>query len=473
MTTEVERRIAAGDLGFVDADALAEFVLRRRWFGSKSREVLHVTVLDAVALRSQAPLLAAALLEVRFQPGTHDVYQVLLGFRPDEEEWEGDVIARAEGWTVYEALSDPVLCRELVHLVRGSTTVHGEEGSIDFHAVDGFAVGGAELRETRAIVAEQSNSSVVLDEELILKAYRRLEPGVNPELELLRFLTERDFPYIASLAGWYSFTGRLMEATLGILQQYVQGEEDGWAYALECLRDDPEAFHPQARRLGEVTGAMHVVLGSDTTDPRFTPEEASTEALGILTATIDEEIEQLFADLPDREELEPIAGRGEEVRERLRLLSRVAAPGRVIRNHGDYHLGQVLRTSSEWIVLDFEGEPARSLPDRRRKRSPLRDVAGMLRSFAYAASAAEVEQGVVPPADWEDRARSEFLAGYVPVVEPSGLLPPGDEALRRLLAVFELEKAVYELRYELDNRPDWVKIPVAGINRLLDADSPE
>jgi maltokinase len=467
MTSDVDRRVADGDLGFLDAEALSEFVLRRRWFGAKSREVAHVGVLGAVPLRSQAPLLAIALLEVRFQPGTHDVYQVLLGFRPDEEEWEKDVIAGTDGWTAYEALSDPVLCRELVHLVRGSTSVQREEAAIDFRAADGFAVGGAELREARLIDAEQSNSSVVLDEELILKAYRRLEPGVNPELELLRFLTEREFPNVASLAGWYSFAGRLMEATLGIVQEYVQGEQDGWTFALECLGESPEAFHPQARRLGEVTGAMHVVLGSDSTDPAFTPEEASAEALGILTATIDEEIDELFAGLPDREELEPIAGRGEEVREELRLLSRVAAPGRVIRNHGDYHLGQVLWTGADWIVLDFEGEPARSLPERRRKRSPLRDVAGMLRSFAYAASAAEVEQAIVPPEDWEERARSEFLAGYVPVAEPSGLLPPGEDALRRLLAVFELEKAVYELRYELDNRPDWVRIPVAGISRLL------
>ena len=473
MTSEVERRVAAGDLGFLDGEALAEFVLRRRWFAAKSREVLHVGVLDAVPLRSQAPLLATALLEVRFQPGTHDVYQALLGFRPDEDEWEEDVIARTEGWTVYEALSDPLLCRELVHLVRGSTTVDMEEAAVEFQAVDGFAVGGAELRETRAIGAEQSNSSVVLDEELILKAYRRLEAGVNPELELLRFLTEREFPNIASLAGWYSFAGRLMEATLGILQQYVQGEQDGWAFALECLAEDPEAFHPQARRLGEVTGAMHVVLGSDTADPRFTPEEASTEALGILTATIDEEIEQLFADLPDREELEPIAGRGEEVRERLSLLSRVAAPGRVIRNHGDYHLGQVLSDRRGLGRARLRGRagavasrtPAQAVaaPGRGRDASLV-----CLRGLGRRGGARDRS-----PADWEERARSEFLAGYVPVVEPSGLLPPGDDAVRRLLAVFELEKAVYELRYELDNRPDWVEIPVAGISRLLDADSPE
>jgi maltokinase len=466
--TDVERRLASGDLGFLDEEALSDFVLRRRWFGSKSREVFHVGVLGVVPLRTTAPLLACALLEVRFGEGTHDVYQVLLGLRPVEEGWTEDVIAETGGWTVYDALADPVLCRELVHLVRGSTTVHADDAAIDFHSVDGFAVGGAELRESRPIGAEQSNSSVVLDEQLILKAYRRLEPGVNPELELVRFLTEKKFPNVAPLSGWYSYSGRLMEATLGILQEFVQGEKDGWAFALERLASSPEAFHPQARRLGEVTGAMHVALGSDSGEPRFAPEEPSAEALPILTATIDEEIEELFADLPDQPALEPIAGRGEEVRDRLRQLSRVKAPGRVIRNHGDYHLGQVLWTGSDWIVLDFEGEPARSLPERRLKRSPLRDVAGMLRSFAYAASAASVAKGTEPPPDWEARSREEFLAGYLPVVEPSGLLPPGEEGVNRLLAVFELEKAVYELRYELDNRPDWLGIPVAGILRLLE-----
>jgi maltokinase len=174
----------------------------------------------------------------------------------------------------------------------------------------------------------------------------------------------------------------------------------------------------------------------------------------------------VFASLPEDSALEPIAGRGEEVRERLRIRSHVGATGRVIRHHGDYHLGQVLWSREDWVVIDFEGEPARGLTERRRKRSPLRDVAGMLRSFAYAASASELERGVKPPDDWEERARAEFLAGYLDEVESS--IIPGGQAFDRLLALFELEKAVYELRYELDNRPDWVRIPVAGIQRLLE-----
>lgn len=467
----VERRIAAGDLGFLDEEGLREFVLGRRWFGAKSREVTSASVLAAVPLRATAPLLAVALVEIRFQPGTHEVYQLPLGFRPTDEGWSDTVLQKADGWTVYDALADPLLCRELVHLVRASSTVQTEEGALEFRPLENFAVAAAEL-EARPLGVEQSNSSVLFGEELVLKAYRRVEPGVNPELELLRFLTERDFPNIAPLVGWYAYAGRLMDATLGILQEYVPGHSDGWAFAHSSLERDPEEFVRRAHRLGEVTGALHVALASEGGDPHFAPDEPSVEALSLLTATVDEEIEQLFLDLPDDEALEPIAGRGEEVREQLRQLSQIGAAGRVIRTHGDYHLGQVLWTGKDWIVLDFEGEPARAIPERRRKRSPLRDVAGMLRSFAYAASSAALTAGAEPPPDWEERARAEFLAGYMPALEGTGLLPPGEEAVERLLSVFELEKAVYELRYELDNRPDWVQIPVAGIARLLATPAP-
>ena len=195
------------------------------------------------------------------------------------------------------------------------------------------------------------------------------------------------------------------------------------------------------------------------------------EPLGLLTASVDEDIEAIFLDLPPTEALEPIAGRGEEVREQLRLLTHAGSPGRVIRHHGDFHLGQTLWAEDDWVILDFEGEPARPLPERRRKRSALRDVAGMLRSFAYAVSASELHRDVTAPAGWEDRARSEFLDAYLETVDPN-LVPSGRAATERLLAVFELEKAVYELRYELNHRPDWVKIPVAGILRLLEQPAP-
>ncbi|MHB8641569.1 MAG: phosphotransferase [Gaiellaceae bacterium] len=366
-------------------------------------------------------------------------------------------------------LDDPHHVRELVHMIRGSVTVQAPEGTLEFRALEGFAGLGTELTSARTIATEQSNTSIVFDEEVILKVFRRLEAGVNPELELLRFLTERGFANIAQLAGWFAYIGRPLDATLGVLQQFVAGGLDGWELALDELEREPERFLAPLRRLGNVTGTMHTVLGSDPADPNFSPEEPSAETLALLTATVDEEIMRIFVELPDDvEALDPIRGRGEEVRESLALLSHVGSFGKLIRTHGDFHLGQTLFADEDWVILDFEGEPARSLPERRRKRSPLRDVAGMLRSFAYAVSAVEILRGAIAPDDWEAPARAEFLAGYNETVDPS-LLPAGQAAVDRLLTVFELEKAVYELRYELNNRPDWVHIPVAGILRLLEA----
>jgi predicted trehalose synthase len=320
-----------------------------------------------------------------------------------------------------------------------------------------------EAPAVRSIGVEQSNSSIVFDDRLILKVFRRLEPGDNPELEMLRFLTDRGFENIPTLAGWYEFAGDLLWATLGVLTDFVVDGRDGWAFTLE----NRDAVIDDLAGLGKVTAQMHNVLASDSSDPDFAPEEPGSEALSLLTATIDEEIERLFIDLPaDSDATTAIAGRGEEVRDRLQQLSHVGVGGRVIRTHGDYHLGQTLRTPDRWVLLDFEGEPARPLRDRRRKRSPLRDVAGMLRSFAYAASAME-QDGDAASRAWEERARGAFLGGYLAEVEPS-LMPAGQQAIDKLLSIFELEKAVYELRYEMDNRPDWIGIPVAGIARLLE-----
>ena len=400
---------------------LEQWVTEQRWFASKAREVASVNVLARVAL-SEDPALGLELVETRFQAGTHELYQLLPG----------------ENGAV----------RVLARLLGTEATVDG----VAFH-------GGLEpTGHIRAMGAEQSNSSIVFGEEQVLKVFRRVEPGVNPELEMLRFLSSRGFANIAALTGWYDYAGELMQATLGIMQEFVVEARDGWELAL----DDPLGVLARIGELGAATGEMHTVLASDTTDPAFSPEEPSAEALSLLTATIDEQIERVFLDLPpDNPALAPIAGRGEEVRDRLQLMSHVGVGGRLIRHHGDFHLGQTMLRDAGWVILDFEGEPARSLLERRRKRSPLRDVAGMLRSFAYAASASELLRGVPAPDGWEERARSAFLEAYMETVEPS-LLPAGRPATEKLLAIFELEKAVYELRYELNNRPDWVPIPLRG-----------
>ena len=440
----------------LDEQALIEFVTAQRWFGSKTRHVTHARVIDHATLRDVEPTLEVALVEIGFETGTHETYQLLRS---------GDDL---------DALSDPRHVRELVHMIRGGVTVNAQDGTVEFRAVEGLAGLGTELLEARPVGAEQSNTSIVFDEELILKVFRRLEPGINPELEVLRFLTEHGFENIPALGGWYAYSGGVMSTTLGILQEFVRGGIDGWELALDELESAPERFLGRLRRLGEVTGRMHTVLGSDSHDPNFAPETPSVEALGLLTATVDEEIEKIFLTLPEEDPgVAPIVGRGEEVREQLRMLTHAGSVGKVIRTHGDFHLGQTLWSTEDddWVILDFEGEPARPLAERRRKRSPLRDVAGMVRSFAYVVSAAEIVRGTQAPDGWEERARENFLAGYLETVD-SSMLPSGQEAIQRLLTVFELEKAVYELRYELDNRPDWVRIPVAGIQRMIEEGTP-
>jgi predicted trehalose synthase len=466
--------LTRGDLRTLPEDALASWLRDQRWFAAKSRDLGDVHVLETVALPETdppGPPIVVACVESRFAAGTHDIYQLPLALRPEEEGFRDGVIATVGGMTVYDAFADPEAGAAIARLFRDGARTDGEPATVAFHWSDQVRrpSGG---RDVRLISTEQSNTSLVLDSALILKAFRRIEPGDNPELEMLRFLSERGFPNIPALAGWYEYEGDLMDATLGVVQRFIEGGRDGWELALDDLAADPEAFPARVRALGDVVGRMHTVLGSDPADPAFAPEDPSAEGLSLITATIDEQIERTFLDLPrGNEAVAPILGRTEEVRDRLRLLSHVGAGGRLIRHHGDLHLGQTLLADAGWIVLDFEGEPARPLRERRRKRSPLRDVAGMLRSFSYAASAGVLQRDLPVPEGWEHRCREAFLEAYFAAAEPS-LLPPGRAATEQLLSVFELEKAVYELRYELDNRPDWVHIPVAGILRLLEEPAP-
>jgi trehalose synthase-fused probable maltokinase len=460
--------IAAGDLSFFDVEALREWVESQRWYASKSRTVTGVELVETVVLRDEPPLLFLALLQTRFSTGTHELYQLPLAVLPAGEATSRPAIARNDDCTIYDALTDPVCGRELLARVNSQDTIETDEGRFCFQRADGVLELPADM-SVRPMGVEQSNSSLVFSEELVMKVFRKLEAGTNPELELLAFLTARGFPNIAPLYGAYDYEGRSLSATLGIVQRFFPDGTDGWELALDEITSDPQRFLGRLAALGEATALMHNVLASDNTDPAFAPEEPSQEALSLLTATVDEDIERVFTRLPDDERVAEIAGSGQDVRERLSTLAQLGVGGRVIRTHGDYHLGQTLHTPRGWVILDFEGEPARSLPERRQKRSPLRDVAGMLRSFAYVSSATQIQRGRPAPEDFEQRAREAFLERYLDTLEPS-LLPAGEAAVENLLSVFELEKAVYELRYELDNRPDWVAIPVAGIRRLLESE---
>jgi maltokinase len=449
----------------LDEESVRDWVQGQRWYASKSRNVAGIDVVEGVALHED-PLLFVALVQTRFATGTHELYQLPLALRPGDDDDADDGIARTAGWTAFDAVAEPGQLLEIMRRIDSGEEIDGAEGTFSFHRADGVAT-IADDASVRPMGVEQSNSTIVFDDQIALKLFRKLEPGINPELELLRFLTARGFPNIAPLHGWYDYDGTALAATLGVAQQFLHDAVGGWELALDRIEDDPDWFLDQLGSLGRVTAELHTVLATDAGDPAFSPEEPSHEAMSLLTASIDEDIERIFVRLPDDERVAPIAGRGQDVRERLAARAQIGAGGRVIRTHGDYHLGQTLHTPRGWVIIDFEGEPGRALPERRAKRSPLRDVASMLRSFAYVTSAVELQRGGTTPPDFEERARHDFLAQYLTHVDPA-LLPAGEAAIVNVLSIFELEKAIYELQYELNNRPDWVPIPVAGIRRLLE-----
>ncbi len=430
----------------LDETALIEHLRVQRWFGAKLREIAGARVLDEGALGVD---LLETIVEVSYGASDHEIYELVTRSDPEPEP--------------HDAVADPAFVERLFALLRERDELPTSDGVIEFCSPEGSTLLAGHVA-VRPVELEQSNSSVIVDNALIVKVYRRLEAGTNPELEMLRFLGAHGYPYAPKLEGWWSYSGPSLGTTLGIVQDLVPDAVDGWTLALAELRDRPDEFLARVRTLGAVIGELHCVLASDPTDPAFAPEEVSAEALALLTATVDDEIDEVFGSLPESDELAPIAGQGEAVRELLRGLSSIGSVGRRIRNHGDLHLGQALWSGGRWAIVDFEGEPARALPQRRQKSSPLRDVAGMLRSFTYAARIAEVRDP-----DVEARAREGFLAAYLEAMGLSGVLPQG-ETVGKLLRIFELEKAVYELRYELAHRPDWVSVPVAGIVSLLDGE---
>jgi maltokinase len=305
---------------------------------------------------------------------------------------------------------------------------------------------------------EQSNTSLVYDDAVILKVFRRLAEGRNPEVEVTEALAEVGFTSVAEPLGAWQRDGR----DLAFAQRFLAGGTEGWAMALTSLRElyadpsDPaEAggdFGAEAHRLGEVTAELHVAMA---------------EAFGRSPGNPDE-----WADLMEEQVKRVLSGDlAEGARRLVARLRELEDAGPAIRVHGDYHLGQVMRTDPGWYVLDFEGEPARPLAERVRPTSPLKDVAGMLRSFSYAPAVAMTtqEEDVTALARaWEARNRACFLDGYMPRAADAGILPEDPAAGGAVLAAFELDKAVYEVAYEQAHRPDWVDIPTRAVLQLVE-----
>ncbi len=451
----------------LDLEALAAWIERQRWYASKSRHVSAIEIEECAQIAEDPPLLLV-LVQARFASGSHELYQLPLTFLPRAEGNHPSSVVAAGSRAAVDSAIDSELARDLLRRIDAESELTTDDGTFSFHRVELSGPVSIDV-PVRPVGVEQSNSSIVFGDQTVLKVFRKLEPGINPELELLQFLTRRQFANIAPLLGWYAYEGRSFSATLGVAQRFFADATGGWELALEQIGSDPETFLAELGSLGKITAQLHNALASDASDPAFSPETPSAESLALLTATIDEDIERMFIRLPTDERVAAIAGRGQDVRERIAMRSQVGGGGRSIRTHGDFHLGQTLHTPDGWVIIDFEGEPARHLFERRQKRSPLRDVASMLRSFAYATSAMAITRGQPAPPDFEERARRTFLEHYFSNIDPA-LLPAGDAAIINLLSIFELEKAIYELQYELDNRPEWLPIPVAGIARLLESE---
>ncbi|HVF62245.1 MAG TPA: maltose alpha-D-glucosyltransferase, partial [Thermoanaerobaculia bacterium] len=516
--------------------ALPELLRGRRWFGGKARTVRHVDVVEAVPVGGEGDGAEAwiALVHVDYTEGEAETYALPLALerrrRPEPEAVLARVESREEGSGVLiDAVWDRAFGRRLLEAMARRRKLRGRELEIAAWTTAGFRDRGETIPPEPALLGvEQSNSSIRYGDRWVLKLFRRLEPGINPDLEIGRFLTEKaGFPHTSPVVGGLEVRpARGEPMTLGVLQGFVENEGDAWTYTLDALRrfyeraltrageppaavrahlvDEvatdlpPEVYEVMgtypatARLLGRRTAELHLALASETEDPAFAPEPFTAlyqrslyQSMRSLAGRTFQLLAQRADTLPEAEQQEAAAllGQREEVFARFQALIERKIDTVRIRTHGDYHLAQVLYTGKDFVIIDFEGEPARPLSERRLKRSPLRDVAGMLRSFHYAAEAAlyqEAEVGLVPAGRrpgleswaeaWVRWASIAFLQAYLATAASAPFLPGGRAELKLLLDVFVLEKAIYELAYELNNRPGWVAIPLHGIRRLLAAE---
>ncbi len=393
----------------------------------------------------------------------------------------------------YDALGDADVRAGLARLLASGATVRGTDAALVAEPEAGVDVlhGGAE--SSRALGTEQSNTSIVYGDRAIVKLFRRLTPGVHPDVEIVRFLTRRGFAHTPPLLATLTVHDARGASLAAMAQAFVPGAGDAWGQVVQHARaaasdGRDEAGADEARRVGEVTRALHDALASDPSDPDFAPRPADGATAARWAASAARSVERGLWLLRERLASGALERLGQHARAQgaavgaLDAASVVAAldaaaaraaddAGAATRHHGDYHLGQILRAPDGTLyVIDFEGEPSRPLDERRARHSPLRDVAGMLRSFAYAAATAAFERpgdAVVAghAARWEATSRAAFLDGYFGDT-PATYLPRVRTNADALVGLFELEKAFYELAYELRNRPTWVPIPLAGIARL-------
>jgi maltose alpha-D-glucosyltransferase/alpha-amylase len=523
----------------IERDCLGPYLERQRWFGGKGRAVRASRIDDWTVVTKGAEPAFLCLVDVTYEDGGQDRYFVTLAARSGEAgerlltQSPETVLARITGarkGVLCDACAGEAVGADLLKALADSRTFPTRRGAIRTFATSALTdllrehppAGGA-YTITRG-PGDQSNTSLLYDDRLILKLFRRLEPGINPDLEVQLHLAEHvGFSRVPRVLGGLEYRGRTDASSiaLGLLQQFVQNQGNAWDYTIgeigrffdqtdpvglpgpdlpltlvsmlappepapSAVIDTVGAYLETAATLGRRTAELHLALARDAGNPAFTPEPAGADDVARWTrssiesgraslATLEAHLDRLPSPLRERARL--LLARRWRVDEVARKTSGSAPAFSKIRVHGDFHLGQLLWTESDFVVLDFEGEPARSLEERREKQPALKDVAGMLRSFAYAAAVGLTHEVETRPTD-EDRLRAwagvwqawtsaSFLAAYRATAAGAVFLPAAPEEFEALLRLFLLDKALYELRYELGHRPDWVDIPVDGLLALL------
>jgi len=447
-------------------DLLREWLPKQRWFAGKDREARSVRLVSrrdlAITtsdLDDASPTLLHLLVDI-----DGALYQVLIGVRDElPPQLDHALIGHLDDiGMLYDATQDQMIMRQVLTWIRDDAQRDG----IAFRHEPGAEIDVES--PSLVLTGEQSNTSVVYGEEAILKLFRIVAPGTNPDLEITRALTEIGNPHVAAVQGWVETVLDGVPTTLALLQDFLRNGSDGWALALTSVRDlfaegDLHAdevggdFAAESERLGVATAHVHLAMARAL---RTTASDAG--ALGELATSMRERLNAATSSVPG---LQP---HGAAINEVFDSLAKSHESLTLQRVHGDYHLGQVMRTDAGWVLLDFEGEPGAPIDERAALSSPLRDVAGMLRSFDYASRYLLADHPGAPhlayrATEWAERNRDAFCVGYA---KAAGRDPREDSLLLR---AFELDKAVYEVVYEARNRPDWVSIPLGSIERLLAA----
>jgi len=468
----------------LETQVLPTFLEAQRWYAQKGEAVGRAAILDHAIWNIGAISWLLSLVEVK---GTLYFMPLALAWEDEEEQMKALSLAtvarvrqQANVGVLADAMADEGFCRHVVKAIGEGRSVATQHGTLKFTPTSVFAElvpGEVATLHVGRLQAQSTNTSVQLGERLFLKCYRRVRPGVHAELEIGRFLTETaHFKHCVPLAGTVEYVASGGEpAALALLQAYVPNQGDGWSYTLAYLErflkaprtDEPHgAYLTLVQTLATRTAELHRALATPSGNPAFGPEPLTAQEMAAWKQRVREEAAATFARLEKSTPLDPVLAR-------IDACPAAAKATFKTRHHGDYHLGQVLLANNDFVIIDFEGEPSRPLAESRRKRSPLRDVAGMLRSFSYAKGAVLARTAAEPGGErraevldaWEAAARQAFVAAYADATRGAGLYESFDD-VRGLLELAEIEKLLYELRYELDNRPAWLHIPLQGLAAL-------